>query len=85
MREMGPTDPIHASAALPPPGRWAIGVSGGADSVALLELLRGRGELKLVVLHLDHETRQGASGADAEFVQTLASQWSLRCVVARRS
>jgi tRNA(Ile)-lysidine synthase len=53
--------------------------------VALLELLRGRGDVKIVVAHLDHETRGGASAADAAFVQQLASQWSLRCIVARRS
>jgi len=67
------------------PGRWAVGVSGGGDSVALLELLRGRADLELIVAHLDHETRAGASAADAAFVQQLAARASLRCVVARRS
>ena len=63
-----------------------MGVSGGADSVALLELLAGgREDLKLIVAHLDHETRGGASAADARFVEALASQLSLRCIVAQRS
>jgi tRNA(Ile)-lysidine synthase len=77
--------PEEGIAACPPPGRWAVGVSGGADSVALLELLVGRKDLELVVAHLDHETRGGASAADAAFVQELAARRSLRCVVARRS
>jgi tRNA(Ile)-lysidine synthase len=64
-----------------------VGVSGGGDSVALLELLAGqrRGDLELIVAHLDHETRAGASAADAQFVEELAQQRSLRCIVARRA
>ncbi|MCY2952322.1 MAG: tRNA(Ile)-lysidine synthetase, partial [Planctomycetota bacterium] len=39
-------------------GAYAVGVSGGADSVGLLHLLRfGRGDLRLHVVHLDHQTR----------------------------
>jgi tRNA(Ile)-lysidine synthase len=77
--------PNDAIAMLLPPGRWAVGVSGGGDSVALLELLAGRRDLELIVAHLDHETRAGASASDAEFVEEIASRWSLRCIVARRS
>ena len=40
-----------------PPGGWAIGVSGGADSIALLTLLVHRPDLSLHVVHLNHETR----------------------------
>src|SRR3954471_19465159 len=77
-------NPVDALTAIPP-GRWAIGVSGGGDSVALLELLRGRTDLEVIVAHLDRETRAGVSAADAAFVRELASRWSLRCVLARRS
>ena len=66
-----------------PAGRWAVGVSGGADSVALLSLLRGRADLSLVVAHLDHQTRAGASAEDARFVQMLASEWNLPFEMAR--
>ena len=66
-----------------PPGRWAVGVSGGADSVALLSLLRGRPDLSLHVVHLDHETRGQASTADALFVAELSAKWGLACTVAR--
>ena len=70
-----------------PAGAWAVGVSGGADSVALLSLLRSaqRADLLLVVVHLDHETRGGASAEDARFVKALAERDGLPCVVATRS
>jgi tRNA(Ile)-lysidine synthetase-like protein len=68
-----------------PAGAWAVGVSGGADSVALLELLGARRDLLLHVAHLDHETRAGESAADAEFVRELADRWALPCTIARRS
>ena len=66
-----------------PAGSWAGGVSGGADSVALLSLLRTRSDVSLRVVHLDHQTRQGASAEDARFVQMLAKQWGVPCEVAR--
>jgi tRNA(Ile)-lysidine synthase len=68
-----------------PAGAWAIGVSGGADSVALLALLRRRAGVRCHVVHLDHETRDGASGADARFVADLCADWRIECTVARRS
>ena len=55
-----------------PAGTWAVGVSGGADSVALLTLLRGRADLRLTVLHVNHEARGAASDADEQFVTALA-------------
>jgi tRNA(Ile)-lysidine synthetase-like protein len=67
-----------------PGGPWAVGVSGGADSVALLELLRSRRELSLHVVHLDHETRGAESAGDARFVRDLASQWGLPHTIATR-
>ena len=69
---------------LVPAGSWAIGVSGGADSVALLALLRQRRDVALHVVHLDHQTRGPDSTADAAFVQQLAGQWHLPCTIARR-
>src|ERR1700722_9419907 len=68
-----------------PPGNWAIGVSGGADSVALLLLLQRRPDLSLHVVHLDHETRNGESADDAEFVAQLADTLALPCTIALRS
>ena len=68
-----------------PSGAWAVGVSGGADSVGLLLLLRARPDLQLHVAHLDHETRGGDSAQDARFVQSLCQAWKLPCTILRRS
>ncbi|MGB7161293.1 MAG: tRNA lysidine(34) synthetase TilS, partial [Tepidisphaeraceae bacterium] len=76
---------LQSTIATIPPGPWAVGVSGGADSVGLLSLLRSRGDLKLVVVHLDHETRGGASAADARFVDELADRLGIPSVIATRS
>src|SRR2546430_14066160 len=53
-----------------------IGVSGGADSVALLHVLlrlAGALDLRLHVLHVDHGLRPD-SARDAEFVRTLGAR-----------
>jgi len=55
------------------------GVSGGADSVALLLLLREVAaplRLRLVVAHLNHGLRPDAAW-DARFVEALAAAWGL--------
>jgi tRNA(Ile)-lysidine synthase len=63
--------------------RWLVGVSGGADSIALLHLLMEAEFRNLVVCHLDHGLRGHASEKDAEFVQDLATRHELPCEVAR--
>lgn len=78
------TQTLADAIATVPAGRWAVGVSGGADSVALLSLLRRRSDLSLHVVHLDHQTRGAASTEDAEFVRRLAAEWRLECTVALR-
>src|SRR5689334_15306863 len=65
------------SVAAIPAGSWAIGVSGGADSVALLAMVRTRPDLEVHVAHLDHQTRGRESAADAAFVSDLANCWHL--------
>jgi tRNA(Ile)-lysidine synthase len=75
---------LQSEVAAVPAGGWAVGVSGGADSVALLWLLRGRDDLRLCAAHLDHQTRGGESAADAHFVQDLCGAWRVECVTARR-
>jgi tRNA(Ile)-lysidine synthase len=62
-----------------------VGVSGGADSLALLRLLHARGDCDLVVVHLDHELRGTASDGDAAFVRDLAASLGLPATVERRS
>jgi len=63
--------------------RWLVGVSGGADSVALLRLLVEHGISNLVICHLDHCLRGQASTEDANFVDQLAAELSLSCETGR--
>jgi tRNA(Ile)-lysidine synthase len=67
-------------------GRAGVAVSGGADSVCLLHLLRElapRWNLCLTVIHLDHGLRGEESRADAEWVANLAAEFGLPCLVRR--
>jgi len=64
--------------------RVGVALSGGADSVCLLHLLRELGprwELKLEVLHLDHQLRGEESRGDAGFVREMAGELGLAAVV----
>jgi tRNA(Ile)-lysidine synthase len=58
-----------------------VAVSGGADSVALLHLLRAA-PYQIFIGHIDHQLRTG-SRRDARFVTTLASSWDLPCRVVK--
>jgi len=60
------------------PERPLVGVSGGVDSVALLQALVKTGR-KPVVLHFDHGWR-AESGGDARFVRELADRLGLKYV-----
>jgi tRNA(Ile)-lysidine synthase len=75
--------PRDLIARFPPTRRYLIGVSGGRDSVALLDALINAGYLRLIVCHLDHQLRGRASTADAKFVKTLASKLKLDCEIGR--
>ena len=65
----------------PPSRRHLIGVSGGRDSVALLDSLLALGYRKLVVCHLDHKLRGRAARSDAAFVRQLAKQNKLEAEI----
>lgn len=58
-----------------------VAVSGGIDSVVLLDMLVKRGE-KVVVAHFDHGIRQDSS-TDAQFVKELAAQYNVPFVTMR--
>lgn len=67
--------------------RIGVAVSGGADSVVLLEVLRrlaGRFGVELVVLHVNHQLRGAESDEDEEFVRSLARSADLQIVVGAR-
>ncbi len=80
MRESPSPDPaiIPWLAASSRRTRHLIGVSGGADSVALLHLLVENGFHNLIVCHLDHRMRGRASTEDARFVARLAEKLGLK-------
>jgi len=62
-----------------------VAVSGGADSVALLDLLASTTcySFRLIVAHLNHLLRKEASNSDEQFVKALAERYGLPCEVAR--
>jgi tRNA(Ile)-lysidine synthase len=75
--------PNELIAGFPPTGRYLIGVSGGRDSVALLDLLTQNGYRRIIVCHLDHQLRGRSSTADAKFVKALARKLKLECEIGR--
>lgn len=67
MKKTGKTDfPIEA----------ILAVSGGADSVYLLDNYR-KGSRRILVGHFDHAARGSASERDRRFVETLCSKWGV--------
>jgi len=78
-------DLLHPALASVPPGPWAVAVSGGADSVALLRLLLARRDVHVHVVHLDHQTREGESTNDAAFVHALCNSLAVPFTLGRRS
>src|SRR5205814_9649672 len=69
-----------------PEGQYAVGVSGGADSVALLRLvMKFRPDVGVHVVHLNHQLRGEESEGDAIFVEQLAKRLSVPVTVARGS
>ncbi len=64
---------------IPASTRLVVGVSGGADSVALAFLLKKLGR-KIVIAHLNHGLRGKESDADEALVKRLAEQWKVPCV-----
>jgi tRNA(Ile)-lysidine synthase len=60
----------------PPDARYLIGVSGGRDSVTLLQWLVSLGYQRLIVCHLNHRLRGRSSDADAQFVKRLVERYN---------
>jgi tRNA(Ile)-lysidine synthase len=65
-----------ALGALHPGPTLVVGVSGGMDSMALLELLRSS-DKKLIVAHFNHQLRGDESDADEAFVREYAEKLGL--------
>jgi tRNA(Ile)-lysidine synthase len=62
--------------------RILVGVSGGADSVALLSALRELGH-DLAIAHLNHGLRGAEADEDEQFVADLAAEMRIRCFIRR--
>jgi len=56
--------------------KYVVAVSGGVDSVVLLDMLVKKSDVELVVVHFDHGIRPD-SAQDAEFVAELAKRYGL--------
>jgi len=65
---------------IPDGAKVVAGVSGGADSVALLRALHQLG-IPVTVAHLNHQLRGTESDADEQFVRDLAEELNLPVVV----
>ena len=69
----------------PAPGGIVVGLSGGADSVALLLLLRSLygddGAYPLFAVHVHHGIRGAEADADAEFVRALCERLGVPLVI----
>jgi len=78
-------DAIHQFKLCQPGDCLIVGVSGGADSVALLDLLATLPDfpLTLIVAHLNHCLRGDESDGDEQFVQALAARYQVPCELHR--
>ena len=56
---------------------YLVAVSGGVDSVVLLDVMAAQATEPLIVAHVDHGIRGEASAADARFVVALAARYGL--------
>lgn len=65
-----------------PAGKYVVAVSGGVDSMVLLDLLAKQSELKLVVAHFEHGIRPD-SDEDRKLVEQAAAKYNLPFVFER--
>ena len=57
---------------------YLLAVSGGLDSVVMLDMMARIGGLKLVIAHFDHQIRGAESARDAQFVRELAEKYDIK-------
>ncbi len=65
-----------------PPGVYVLAVSGGVDSIVLLDMLAKQTKLHLIVAHIDHGIRSD-SHEDALFVEHVAKSYGFPYEVTR--
>lgn len=61
------------------PGAYILAVSGGVDSVVLLDLLAKQNDLNIIVAHVNHGIRPD-SDSDEDFVKQLANKYGFTFV-----
>lgn len=64
------------------PGTYVVAVSGGIDSVTLLNMLSNDSHIDCIVAHFDHGIRKNSS-RDAQFVQKLAETYGYTFVLGK--
>ncbi|MDO4975775.1 MAG: tRNA lysidine(34) synthetase TilS [Eubacteriales bacterium] len=67
-----------------PGDRVLLGISGGADSVALaryLLILREKGIIDLYAIHVNHQLRGEEAQRDADFVLAFCDHWHIPCEI----
>lgn len=72
---------VEANALLVPGEQVLLGLSGGADSVALLSLLLDMG-MQVEALHVHHGIRGAEADRDADFCRTLCERLGVPCTIA---
>jgi len=70
---------IEQGTLIPEGTRVIVGVSGGADSVALLHILHRLG-YPLIAAHLNHGIRGAEADGDEQFVKDLCAKLGVECV-----
>lgn len=70
------SDPLYL------PGKLLVGLSGGADSVALLHMFH-QGGSQISAVHVNHGLRGDASDGDEAFVRRLCAEMDIRLYVYR--
>lgn len=70
-------EPVLDRALLPSGCTVLCAVSGGADSVCLLDLVRRLGDVTVLCAHFDHGIRGAESARDAAFVEALCKEWDI--------
>src|SRR6202047_3235117 len=84
--EQSVLETIRNASMMVPGDRVAVAVSGGADSVALLRLLKRLSNalgITLLVAHFNHSLRGPESEADAQFVREMARAHNLKLIRGR--
>lgn len=71
------SEPVFDRSLLPPGCTVLCAVSGGADSVCLLDLARHTGGITVLCAHYDHGIRGAESARDAAFVASLCGEWDI--------